>query len=82
MKIVTEMPNDMFKRPKLNKYSNAGGSSSVSGDWKKDSDELLEPSFSRRSIEKPDFCSGKRNSATFIAISESGWSKDYVSVVY
>ncbi|KAG7586709.1 MRN complex-interacting protein [Arabidopsis thaliana x Arabidopsis arenosa] len=57
VKIVTEMPNNMFKRPKLNKDSNAGGSSSVTGSGKKDSNEIFKPSFSRRSIKKPDLCS-------------------------
>ncbi|CAL9240326.1 unnamed protein product [Arabidopsis halleri] len=55
VKIVTEMPKDMFKRPKLNKDYNAGGSSSVTGGGKKDSNEIFKPSFSRRSIKKPDF---------------------------
>lgn len=59
VKIVTEMPKDMFKRPKLNKYSNAVGSSSVTGGGKKDGNELFKPSFSRRNIKKPDFPSGE-----------------------
>ncbi|CAE5963814.1 unnamed protein product [Arabidopsis arenosa] len=73
VKIVTEMPNNMFKRPKLNKDSNAGGSSSITGSGKKESNEIFKPSFSRRSIKKPDLCSGKRNSPTYVSdISESG----------
>jgi hypothetical protein len=55
VKIVTEMPSNMFKRPKLNKESNAGGSSSNTGGENKDSNEIFKPSFSRRSIKKPDF---------------------------
>ncbi|AEE35229.1 putative MRN complex-interacting protein [Arabidopsis thaliana] len=66
VKIVTEMPSNMFKRPKLNKESNAGGSSSNTGGENKDSNEIFKPSFSRRSIKKPDFRSGKRSSATYV----------------
>lgn len=68
LKIVTEMPSDKFKRPKLNKHSNGGGSSSsATGVGKRDDgDELFKPSFSRRSIEKPDFHSGRRNFANVI----------------
>ncbi|XP_010415885.1 PREDICTED: UPF0544 protein C5orf45 homolog isoform X2 [Camelina sativa] len=64
VKIVTEMPNDMFKRPKLIKYSSPGGSSpSVTGGGKKrDGSGLFKPPLSRRSVKKPDFCSGKRDS--------------------
>ncbi|CAN7054050.1 hypothetical protein IGI04_028674 [Brassica rapa subsp. trilocularis] len=51
LKIVTEMPKDMFKRPKLNNYSKAGGGS-LSG--KRDDGGLSKPSFSRRSIKCPD----------------------------
>ncbi|KAF2608589.1 hypothetical protein F2Q68_00046285 [Brassica cretica] len=51
LKIVTEMPKDMFKRPKLNNYSKAGGGS-LSG--KRDDSGLSQPSFSRRSIKCPD----------------------------
>ncbi|CAH8257865.1 unnamed protein product [Arabidopsis lyrata] len=57
VKIVTEMPKDMFKRPKLNKDSNAGGSSSITGGGKKDGNALFKPSFSTRSIKMPNFCS-------------------------
>ncbi|KFK41597.1 hypothetical protein AALP_AA2G149200 [Arabis alpina] len=57
VKIVTEMPRAMFKKPKLNRYGNASGSSSVTGGGgKKDGDELFKPSFSsRRSAKEPDF---------------------------
>ncbi|CAA7052361.1 unnamed protein product [Microthlaspi erraticum] len=56
LKIVTEMPKEMFKKPKLNKHSNGGGgSSSATGLGKRDGDELFKPSFSRSSIKKPDF---------------------------
>ncbi|KAL1212460.1 hypothetical protein V5N11_034816 [Cardamine amara subsp. amara] len=58
VKIVTEMPNDMFKRPKLNKYSNADGSSSSSSSVtqceKKDGTELFKPFSSRGSIKNPE----------------------------
>ncbi|XP_010428008.1 PREDICTED: UPF0544 protein C5orf45 homolog isoform X2 [Camelina sativa] len=58
VKIVTEMPKDMFKRPKLNKYSSPGGSSSVTGGGKKrDGYGLFKPPLPRRSVKKPDFCS-------------------------
>ncbi|EOA35607.1 hypothetical protein CARUB_v10020821mg [Capsella rubella] len=53
VKIVTEMPTNMFKRPKLNKYSTPGAPSSETGDG----DGIFKPAFSIRNIEKPDFCS-------------------------
>ncbi|KAJ0241099.1 Uncharacterized protein HA466_0215590 [Hirschfeldia incana] len=63
VKIVTEIPNEMFKRPKLNRYSNDGGSSSAKGGVKRNNKE---PSFTRSSIKKKVFSSGKRrNSATY-----------------
>lgn len=52
VKIVTDLPNNMFKRPKLNKYSNAGESSSVTRGGKKDGSRLFKPSFSRCIIQK------------------------------
>ncbi|ESQ28032.1 hypothetical protein EUTSA_v10019840mg, partial [Eutrema salsugineum] len=56
LKIVTEMPNNMFKRAKLSKHSSAGGSSSsVTGGGGEDRRECFKPSFSRRSIKKTDF---------------------------
>ncbi|XP_010471185.1 PREDICTED: UPF0544 protein C5orf45 homolog [Camelina sativa] len=60
VKIVTEMPKDMFKRPKLIKYSSPGGSSAVTGGG--DGYGLFKPPLSRRTVKKPDFCSGKRGS--------------------
>ncbi|KAF3522898.1 hypothetical protein F2Q69_00051420 [Brassica cretica] len=54
----------MFKRPKLNNYSKAGGGS-LSG--KRDEGGLSQPSFSRRSIKCPDLRSDdvmKRNKDT------------------
>lgn len=57
---MTEIPEEMFKRPKLSRYSNDGGSSSVKEGVKRNEKE---PSFTRRSITKQ----GKRNSATFVA---------------
>lgn len=59
------MPKDLFKRPKLNKDSNAGGSSSITGGGKKDGNALFKPSFSTRSIKMPNFCSGKKNSVVY-----------------
>ncbi|CAH2066799.1 unnamed protein product [Thlaspi arvense] len=55
LKIVTEMPNDMFKRPKLNKHSPATASSSVTGNGERSGDELFKTAFSGRSIKKSDF---------------------------
>lgn len=52
---MTEIPNEMFKRPKLNIHSNVGGGpSSVKGGVKRDDNK---PSFSRSSIQKQGFSS-------------------------
>ncbi|CAN8235483.1 unnamed protein product [Cochlearia groenlandica] len=59
VKIVTEMPKDMFKKPKLNRYASGSVSSSSSGTGHgtRDGNELFKPSFSRRGIKKADLCS-------------------------
>ncbi|KAF8080923.1 hypothetical protein N665_0914s0011 [Sinapis alba] len=48
LKIVTEIPNEMFKRPKLNTYSNDVGSKVGVKRYHK------EPSFTRSSLKKQD----------------------------
>ncbi|KAG2253935.1 hypothetical protein Bca4012_101659 [Brassica carinata] len=57
LKIVTEIPNEMFKRPKLNRYSNDGGPSSAKEGVKRNDKEPFKPSFSRSSIPKQRFSS-------------------------
>lgn len=67
VKIVTEIPKEMFKRPKLNRYSNDGGPSSAKEGVKRNDKEPFKPSFSRSSIPKQRFSSGKRRtSATYM----------------
>ncbi|CAN6934985.1 unnamed protein product [Brassica oleracea] len=57
VKIVTEIPKEMFKRPKLNRYSNDGGPSSAKEGVKRNDKEPFKPSFSRSSIPKQRFSS-------------------------
>ncbi|CAF2196003.1 uncharacterized protein LOC103831685 isoform X1 [Brassica rapa] len=57
LKIVTEIPNEMFKRPKLNRYSNDGGYSSAKDGVQRNDKEPLKPSFSRSCIPKQRFSS-------------------------
>ncbi|XP_010534119.1 PREDICTED: uncharacterized protein LOC104809747 [Tarenaya hassleriana] len=54
--IVTEMPKDMFKKPRLNTYSSGGGGSSMDAE---DGNEPYNPIFSRKSIIEQRQCSGK-----------------------
>ncbi|CAH8359300.1 unnamed protein product [Eruca vesicaria subsp. sativa] len=53
LKIVTEIPEEMFKRPKLNRYSTSSGKESVKRNDK-------EPSLSRSSIKKQDGVMNKK----------------------